>query len=239
MARLVTLYTLQWGDLSLEEVCIKAKEFGYDGLELGLPDHLDVRQTDPAYYQGIRDLLGKYGLELRTISSHLVGQAVCDKIDERHKGSCPIIFGETVIRRGRQRGRGWSARLSGKNFGLRHRCWFHRKPDMAFALFFPTGSGIYHRGRIQGFRQTVHSYHGRVSKVRCSFCTGSAPDRNRVRHVLCTPGIGSVGLSPCIRFQLRSQPFRLSGSRLRGFHLRVRGQDFPRPHERCLLERHT
>ena len=37
MARLVTLYSLQWGDLSLEEVCIKAKEFGYDGLELGLP----------------------------------------------------------------------------------------------------------------------------------------------------------------------------------------------------------
>ena len=34
MARLVTLYSLQWGDLSLEEVCLKAKEFGYDGLEL-------------------------------------------------------------------------------------------------------------------------------------------------------------------------------------------------------------
>ena len=80
MARLVTLYSLQWGDLSLEEVCVKAKEFGYDGLELGLPDHLDVRQTDSEYYQGIKDLLGKYGMQLRTISTHLVGQAVCDKI---------------------------------------------------------------------------------------------------------------------------------------------------------------
>ena len=29
MSRLVTLYSLQWGDLSLEDVCIKAKEFGY------------------------------------------------------------------------------------------------------------------------------------------------------------------------------------------------------------------
>ena len=37
MARPVTLYTLQWGDLSLETVCQKAKEFGYDGVELGLP----------------------------------------------------------------------------------------------------------------------------------------------------------------------------------------------------------
>ena len=35
MARPVTLYTLQWGDLSLETVCQKAKEFGYDGVELG------------------------------------------------------------------------------------------------------------------------------------------------------------------------------------------------------------
>lgn len=89
MARPVTLYSLQWGDLPLEEVCKKAKEFGYDGIEIGLPDHLDVRQTDPAYYKGIKDLLGKYGMKLYAISSHLVGQAVCDNIDGRHKGILP------------------------------------------------------------------------------------------------------------------------------------------------------
>lgn len=95
MARLVTLYSLQWGDLSLEDVCIKAKEFGYDGLELGLPDHLDVRQTDLDYYNGIKELLAKNGLQLRTISSHLVGQAVCDRIDERHKAILPShIWGD-------------------------------------------------------------------------------------------------------------------------------------------------
>ncbi|MDL2265680.1 sugar phosphate isomerase/epimerase [Parabacteroides sp. OttesenSCG-928-G07] len=95
MARPVTLYSLQWGDLSLETVCEKAKEFGYDGIELGLPDHLDVRQTDPAYYKGIKDLLAKYGMQLHTISTHLVGQAVCDKIDERHKSILPdYIWGD-------------------------------------------------------------------------------------------------------------------------------------------------
>ncbi|NGM64581.1 sugar phosphate isomerase/epimerase family protein [Sphingobacterium sp. SGR-19] len=95
MSRLVTLYSLQWGDLSLEDVCAKAKEFGYDGLELGLPDHLDVRQTDPEYYKDIQNLLGKYGLQLKAISSHLVGQAVCDRIDERHKGILPpYIWGD-------------------------------------------------------------------------------------------------------------------------------------------------
>ena len=95
MSRLVTLYSLQWGDLSLEEVCIKAKEFGYDGIEIGLPDHLDVQQKNPAYYKEIKTLLKKYDMQLRTISTHLVGQAVCDIIDERHKGILPdYIWGD-------------------------------------------------------------------------------------------------------------------------------------------------
>lgn len=95
MARPVTLYTLQWGDLPLETVCQKAKEFGYDGVELGLPNHVDVRQTDPAYYQGILDLLAKYDLKLYAISTHLIGQAVCDKIDSRHQAILPdYIWGD-------------------------------------------------------------------------------------------------------------------------------------------------
>lgn len=95
MSRTVTLYSLQWGDLKLEEICQKAKSFGYEGLELGLPDHLDVRQTDMSYYNGIKDLLKKYNLELHTISTHLIGQAVCDRIDERHKGILPsYIWGD-------------------------------------------------------------------------------------------------------------------------------------------------
>lgn len=34
MARPVTLFTGQWADLPLETLCVKAKGFGYDGLEL-------------------------------------------------------------------------------------------------------------------------------------------------------------------------------------------------------------
>lgn len=95
MPRLVTLYSLQWGDLTLEEVCSKAKEFGYDGIEIGLPDHLDVRRTESSYYEEIKSLLNNYGMQLRTISTHLVGQAVCDRIDERHKGILPAhIWGD-------------------------------------------------------------------------------------------------------------------------------------------------
>lgn len=95
MARPVTLYTLQWGDLSLQEVCEKAKKFGYDGVELGLPDHLDVRRTDEEYYRRIKELLSQYGMQLHTISTHLIGQAVCDRIDERHKSILPdYIWGD-------------------------------------------------------------------------------------------------------------------------------------------------
>lgn len=95
MARPVTLYTLQWGDLPLQTVCEKAKAFGYDGLELGLPDHLDVRRSDKEYYMQIKDLLSSYGMQLYTISTHLIGQAVCDRIDERHKSILPdYIWGD-------------------------------------------------------------------------------------------------------------------------------------------------
>ena len=95
MARKVTLYSLQFGDLSLEDICRKAKSWGYDGLELGIPNHVDVRQTDPAYYQNILDTLKKYDLSLFTISTHLIGQAVCDVIDIRHKEILPdYIWGD-------------------------------------------------------------------------------------------------------------------------------------------------
>lgn len=95
MARLVTLCTLQWGDLPLEVVCEKAKSFGFDGVELGLPAHLDVWETDPAYYDGIRAILEKYGMKLFCLSAHLIGQAVCDRIDKRHQAVLPdYIWGD-------------------------------------------------------------------------------------------------------------------------------------------------
>ena len=95
MARPVTLCTLQWGDLPLDVICGKAKSFGFDGVELGLPSHLDVRQTDPEYYRNIKVTLDKYGLQLFCISNHLIGQAICDNIDQRHKSVLPdYIWGD-------------------------------------------------------------------------------------------------------------------------------------------------
>ena len=92
MSRPITLFTGQWADLPLETLAAKAKSFGYDGLELACwGDHFDVEQalSNDGYIQSRKDILEKHGLKCFAISTHLVGQAVCDRIDERHKSILP------------------------------------------------------------------------------------------------------------------------------------------------------
>lgn len=92
MARPVTLFTGQWADLPLEELAKKASDWGYDGLELACwGDHFDVDKgsESKAYCDDRHALLAKYNLKCWTISNHLAGQLVCDRIDERHYGFAP------------------------------------------------------------------------------------------------------------------------------------------------------
>ena len=92
MARPVTLFTGQWADLPLEELAGKASAWGFDGLELACwGDHFDVDEAlaDPGYADGRRELLDRHGLQCVAISTHLVGQAVCDPVDERHRAILP------------------------------------------------------------------------------------------------------------------------------------------------------
>jgi sugar phosphate isomerase/epimerase len=96
MARPVTLFTGQWADLPLEQMARKTKEFGYDGIELACwGDHFEVDKADDAYCRRKRDLLDSHGLQCHAISAHLVGQAVCDIVDERHKSILPpAVWGD-------------------------------------------------------------------------------------------------------------------------------------------------
>jgi len=98
MARPVTLFTGQWADLSIEDMARMTREFGYDGIELACwGDHFEVDKAlaEDGYCQAKRDLLEKYELQLFAISNHLVGQAVCDIIDERHKAILPpYVWGD-------------------------------------------------------------------------------------------------------------------------------------------------
>jgi len=98
MSRPVTLFTGQWADLPLETLAEKAASWGYDGLELACwGDHFDVQRalSEPDYCQGRHDLLARHGLKVWSISNHLVGQAVCDRIDERHQAILPAhVWGD-------------------------------------------------------------------------------------------------------------------------------------------------
>ena len=105
MSRPVTLFTGQWADLDIDTMCQQAKSFGYDGLELACwGDHFEVAKADDAYCQAKRALLDKHGMQLFSISNHLIGQAVCDNIDERHQAILPdYVWGDGDPERVRQR----------------------------------------------------------------------------------------------------------------------------------------
>jgi sugar phosphate isomerase/epimerase len=98
MARPVTLFTGQWADLPLAELAAKCGAIGFDGLELACwGDHFEVDQAlaDGGYVQAKRDLLAQHDLGVWAIGAHLVGQAVCDRIDERHRAILPPeIYGD-------------------------------------------------------------------------------------------------------------------------------------------------
>ncbi len=90
--RPVTLFTGQWADMPLESLAAKAKSWGYDGLELACwGDHFEVQRavTEKGYVRDKWSLLKDHGLNSYAISNHLVGQAVCDRIDARHKAIVP------------------------------------------------------------------------------------------------------------------------------------------------------
>jgi len=98
MSRPVTLFTGQWADLPFETICQKAAEFGYDGIELACwGDHFEVDRANKErnYCKQKWEVLHDHNLTAFSISAHLVGQAVCDPIDERHKEILPpYVWGD-------------------------------------------------------------------------------------------------------------------------------------------------
>lgn len=98
MARPVTLFTGQWADLPLEQMAKLTAQFGYDGIELACwGDHFEVDKalSQDDYVSKKRALLESHGLQCHAISAHLVGQAVLDTIDIRHKAILPdYIWGD-------------------------------------------------------------------------------------------------------------------------------------------------
>lgn len=95
MSRPITIFTGQWTDLSLEEMCRTAQQMGYEGLEIATGSQLDVTRAaeDPAYVEAIKKTLETYGLGCWAISAHIQGQCIGDSIpyayDPRLDGFVP------------------------------------------------------------------------------------------------------------------------------------------------------
>ena len=98
MTRPVTLFTGQWADLPLAELAPLAAGWGFDGLELACwGDHFEVDRAiaDDGYCDEKRAFLDQHGLGCWAVGAHLVGQAVCDPVDARHRAILPPdVYGD-------------------------------------------------------------------------------------------------------------------------------------------------
>jgi sugar phosphate isomerase/epimerase len=141
MPRPVTLFTGQWADLNFETICQKANSFGYDGLEIACwGDHFEVKHADEVYCNKKKEILEKYGLKVFTLSTHLVGQAVADRIDLRHKSILPDhVWGNGDPEGVRQRAAEEVIRTAeaAKRFGIQLIVGFTGSPIWHYCYSFP------------------------------------------------------------------------------------------------------
>jgi len=185
MARPITLCAGQWADLPLEVLADKAKGFGFDGLELCCNgDHFEVARamSDSGYCDRQKQTLAKRGLKMFSLSNHLVGQAILDPIDQRHKSILPThVWGDGdpagVCARAAEELKN-TARAA-KKLGLHVVNGFHRLERLAPALFVPAGSPDDDRRRLQAAGQAVPSDPRRVRRVRRKIRVGGPSDGNR------------------------------------------------------------
>src|SRR5437588_5071926 len=98
MPRPVILFTNTFADLPLADLAARAAEWGYAGLELCCwGDHLEVQHAlgDADYSAGRLALLADHDLQCPVVANHRVGQAVCDRIDDRHRPLVPdYVWGD-------------------------------------------------------------------------------------------------------------------------------------------------
>lgn len=161
--RPVTIFTGQWADLPLAELLPKVKQMGYDGVELACwGDHFDVDAAlaNDDYVIEKWELLKKNGLDCFAISNHLVGQAICDRIDERHADILPdSIYGDGESEGVRQRAAAHMAnagRACRKFMNARSKVMEDEaKPFKAVVNGF-TGSSIWHA--LYSFPPTSQAY---------------------------------------------------------------------------------
>jgi sugar phosphate isomerase/epimerase len=158
MSRQVTLFTGQWADMPLDELLPLVKKMGYDGVELACwGAHFEVGRAlgENEYVPALWEKLASHGLTCHAISNHLVGQAVCDRIDDRHKA----ILSDAVWGDGDPEGVRRRAAEEMKATARAARKFFDARPDRA--VVHPvvngfTGSSVWHA--LYAFPPTSQEY---------------------------------------------------------------------------------
>ena len=211
MARPITLFTIQYGDMPLEELCMQAQKMGFDGLELSAA-HLDMKRaaTDMAYVQEVKDLLKKYGLNCWAVSHHLAGQCVCDTIegayDSRLDGFAPAELAgkpEEIQKWAIEEMK--ATAHAAKNMGVKVVTFFMGSPIWKFWYSFPQTS---EEMIDEGFK---NPHHGRVRCLRRQAGFGSPSRRNRFRLLHLQASAEGIQLPRNSRLQLRPQPSAVAG----------------------------
>ena len=160
------------GRPALAELARKCKQFGYDGLELACwGDHFEV---DKALSQGDycakkRELLEQHDLQVFAISAHLVGQAVLDNIDARHKAILPPYVwgnGKPAEVNARAAEELKNTARAAQKLGVKRRQRFHRFEHLAPALLVPA--------RLAGDDRRGISICWPSGSIRSSTCSANA-----------------------------------------------------------------
>jgi sugar phosphate isomerase/epimerase len=98
MSRPILLFTGPWADLPLDALAARAGDWGYQGVELCCwGDHLEVQRgvSEDDYAPARLELLARHDLQVPVVAAHKVGQAVSDRIDERHQALVPdYVWGD-------------------------------------------------------------------------------------------------------------------------------------------------
>ena len=92
MGRPITLFTGQWADLAFEDICRKAGQWGYDGLEIACwGDHMELAKAteNPGYLDKKKEILENHDLKCWALGAHLAGQCVGDPYDPRLDAFAP------------------------------------------------------------------------------------------------------------------------------------------------------
>ena len=237
MPRPFTLFTGQWADLPLEEVCRLARDFGYDGLELACwGDHFEVDKAlaDP----GVPRLPPRAARQVRPqVLGDLQPPGRPGRLRRHHRRAPPgdpaaPASGATASPEGvRQRaaGRDEGHRAGRGRLRRRHRHRLHRlrRSGTWSRCSRPCRQSMIERG-YEDFADALEPDPRRLRRGGRAVRPRGPPERDRVRLLDDPPRPGGRRPPPRLRAQLRPQPLRLAGPRPGRLPLRLPRPDLPR-----------